>query len=355
MIDVDVQLDRGSFRLQADFEVPGKGVTGIFGASGSGKTTLLRAVAGLEEGARGQISLNDSVWLSRDADIPVHRRKVAYVFQEASLFPHLNVEGNLLFGRTRVNELVHQFDLEEVISLLGLKDLLHRDPESLSGGEKQRVAIGRALLSKPSLLLMDEPLSGLDHGSRKSLMLFLEKTIQSLEIPVLYVSHSSDEIARLAANLVLMKDGLVSAYGAIAEVLVQVDSPFATSEEAFTVLECRVGEGEDLHISHIHSRGGETLRISKVRHGVGMPVRLRIQARDVSLCLTRPLHSSILNILPATVRALSRQVENGHRTVKLDIAGDNVLARVSEYSCQQLTICPGLELFAQIKSAALVT
>jgi molybdate transport system ATP-binding protein len=355
MIDVSVQLSRGGFQLNAEFHVPEQGVAGIFGPSGCGKTTLLRSIAGLEEGVSGRVVVSGRDWLSQDINIAVHHRKVAYVFQEPSLFSHLNVESNLLFSRARTKTSAQAIDFEEVISLLGLKDLLHRETEGLSGGEKQRVAIGRALLSNPSLLLLDEPLSGLDHESRTSLMLFLEKAFQHFEIPVLYVTHSSDEISRLATNIVLMKAGKVSAYGKISEVLSQVDSSFAASEDAFSVLECQVGVGEDPYISHLENRGGETLRIPKVTHNEGTPVRLRIQARDVSLCLSKPLQSSILNILPATVGALSRQAENGHRTIKLEIAGDQVLARISEYSCQQLAICPGLKLFAQIKSAALVS
>jgi molybdate transport system ATP-binding protein len=354
MINIALQLPRTSFKLDARFEVPTQGVTGVFGRSGSGKTSLLRAMAGLEPGATGSVQIGADSWQGQAGFLPVDQRRVGVVFQEPSLFPHLSVEENLQYGRKRNSSAAQAIDFEAIYDILALRSLLSRDVVMLSGGEQQRVAIGRALLAAPRLLLMDEPLSALDQEARQQLMSFLENIVQQLEIPVFYVSHSSEEIARLADNLVLMQAGRVTAYGSLNEVLGQVDSPLNELEEAFSVFQCRIASHQLPYLTSLKSKGDASLHIPRIDGALNSSVRLRIRARDVSLCLDQPSNSSILNILQGQVIDISKQVERGSRTVKLDIGGESLLARVSEYSVQQLALRPGLHLFAQIKSASLI-
>ncbi|NQV70215.1 MAG: molybdenum ABC transporter ATP-binding protein [Pseudohongiella sp.] len=360
MIEANIELLKSDFRLRAEFSLPARGVTGIFGPSGCGKTSLLRALAGLEPETRGTIAVQGDDWLNSavsPASLPVCQRRVGMVFQDASLFPHLNVEQNLLFGRNRLKQPSDVFDLEEFYALMGVQALLGRRTEKLSGGEKQRVALGRALLAEPVLLLMDEPLSALDQNTRNQLMSFLEKLFQQIEIPVFYVSHSSEEIARLADNLVLMEAGNVIEHGPIQAVLGRVDGNLASSDAAFSVLECRIKDYDLPHLTSVVCSGGEILQLPSTDKpaAVGKRVRLRIRARDVSLCLQRPQGSSILNILPAKISDIAKATKQGSRIIKLDINGDVLLAKVSEYSVQQLKLQPGQQLFAQIKSAALLS
>ena len=361
MIDVDLSLNKAEFSLKAQFQLPGSGVTGIFGQSGGGKTTLLRAIAGLEPGTAGSLSVNGRCWQSESIFLPAENRHIGLVFQEPSLFSHLDVRANLLFGSSRGkdrkenNKAPQAAVLEHICTTLELGSLLHRDPRSLSGGEQQRVAIGRALMASPVMLMMDEPLSALDHRARRILMPFLEKTFQELEIPVLYVSHSTEEVARLADHLVLMEAGRVTAFGSLSEVLGRVDSPLNEVNEAFSVFNCTVNNHDLPHLTSLIIAGGEVLHIPRVDIQTALPVRLRIRARDVSLCLQRPRQSSILNVLPAQIVDISRQICQGSRSIKLNVGGETLLARVSEYSVQLLQLAPGQQVFAQIKSAALMT
>lgn len=361
MIEVDLSLNRAEFSLKAQFQLSGTGVTGIFGQSGGGKTTLLRAIAGLEPDTAGSVNVNNRCWQSESIFLAPENRHIGLVFQEPSLFSHLDVRANLIFGSNRGkhrkedNKGPQAADLKHICATLELDNLLHRDPRSLSGGEQQRVAIGRALMASPVMLMMDEPLSALDHRARRKLMPFLEKTFQDLEIPVLYVSHSTEEVARLADNLVLMEEGRVTAFGSLTAVLGRVDSPLNEVDEAFSVFNCTVDNHELPHLTSLISRGGEVLHIPRVDVHAAVPVRLRIRARDVSLCLQRPQQSSILNVLPAQIVDISKRISQGSRSIKLDIGGEMLLAKVSEYSVQLLQLAPGQQVFAQIKSAALMT
>lgn len=354
MISANLQLQMSGFSLDASFSVPANGVTGIFGPSGCGKTTLLRVIAGLEEGAKGHIHVAGAVWQDEKVLMPVSQRRVGYVFQDPRLFPHLNVLENLQYSRSRVTKAPYRFDLKPICDMLNINELLSRRTQMLSGGERQRVAIGRALLSSPTMLLMDEPLSALDQEARDQLIVILENLSQQIEIPILYVSHSSDEIARLAEHLLLMKQGRIEAYGELAEVLGAVDSPLSASDEAFSVVRCRVTAHELPYLTRVTSQGGAHFQVPRQTLSDQAEVRLRIRARDVSLCLQPARDSSILNVLPATVEALAQDFQQGSRTIKLDIAGDGLLARISEYSAQQLQLHPGKAVFAQIKSVSLL-
>lgn len=360
-IQVSLKVRKGDFDLHAEFQVPGAGVTAVFGRSGCGKSTLLRAIAGLDEPLPGaMVSVNGVTWSGRDHAIPVHQRRVGYVFQEPGLFPHLSVQGNLEYAlKRRCSDEEGAADLHEVVSLLGLEHLLPRRPTTLSGGERQRVAIARALLSVPALLLMDEPLAALDARSKDEILPFIDRLCSTARMPVLYVSHSPDEVARLADHLILMEQGRVLAHGPLAEVLAQVDSPIARSDEAFSVLHCGIAELEGpCHLSILQTASGDSIYVPRLSSGeVRTVIRLRINARDVSLCSQRPVGSSILNILQARVTQLSDADGKGQQLVQLRLADSDeiLLARISEYSCQQLGIASGMEIFCQIKAVALLS
>jgi molybdate transport system ATP-binding protein len=360
MIDVELHLQRSEFQLNTKFSVPSRGVTAVFGPSGCGKTTLLRAIAGLEPDAVGSLEVNGQHWQTPHERLPVEARRVGLVFQHPSLFPHLTVEENLLYGRKRLEKATNPYDLKELILILGIEELLNRHPDSLSGGELQRVALGRALLAEPKLLLMDEPLSMLDQASRETLIQLLENFLQQLDIPIFYVTHSSEEVARLADNLVLLSRGDVTACGPTATVLASLDSELSRSESAFSVLQGEISSKELPGLLCIECSDGIDLKVPTSEsmvakhYPLGRAVRLRIRARDVSICLERPQQSSILNILPAVIAEISTSSDSGSRLIRLDIAGMHVLSKISEYSVQQLGLHAKQVVFAQIKSASLV-
>jgi len=360
MIDASLQLSKSDFKLDASFSVPGRGVTAVFGPSGCGKTTLLRSIAGLEQDTRGSLTVNAEQWLDAHGSRPVEKRRVGVVFQNPSLFSHLTVQENLLYGRKRLRKVTKPIEIKELIASLEIETLLQRYPLGLSGGEKQRVALGRALLAEPKLLLMDEPLSALDRSSREKLMLLLEKFLQEVDIPVFYVTHSSEEVARLANNLVLLANGVVTDHGSIQDVLGAVDGELSRSDTAFSVIEGQIATKQLQGLITVDCGTGIVLQLpdstlmSGIRYQPGSGVRLRIRARDVSLCLEEPQRSSILNILPAVIAQLAAEPYNGSRVVKLDMAGKQLLSKISEYSVQQLGLKEGQSVFAQIKSAALI-
>ncbi|MHB8760759.1 MAG: molybdenum ABC transporter ATP-binding protein, partial [Thiobacillus sp.] len=234
------RLDWPGFVLDVDLNLPGQGVTALFGHSGSGKTTLLRCIAGLERAAEGELSVRGEVWQDATRFLPTHRRPLGYVFQEASLFPHLSVRGNLEYGMKRSREPLARAALDDVVELLGIGRLLERRPEQLSGGERQRVAIARALAVKPRLLLMDEPLAALDFARKQEVLPYLERLHDELEIPVLYVSHAPDEVARLADHIIVMQDGCARAAGPLGDTLARLDLPIRLGEDVGVVLDAVV-------------------------------------------------------------------------------------------------------------------
>ncbi len=356
MISLNVQLQKGDFQLQAEFKVPAKGVTAVFGPSGCGKTTLLRAIAGLEKETLGTVNIAGEQWQSPERTTPVDQRGVSVVFQSPGLFPHLSVEENLLYGRNRLKKDSKLIDIKKLYSVLGVDKLLHRSPQGLSGGETQRVALGRALLAEPKLLLMDEPLSALDSATRSQLMSFLEGFFQQIDIPVFYITHSTEEVARLADNLLLMNTGKVSDYGPIQEVLGKVEGGLSSSDTAFSVFTGTIQTNKLPYLSTISCAGGIDLQlpVTGSTTELGRQVRLRIRARDVSLCLEQPTNSSILNILPARITDMSSQPQQGSRLIKLGVGGEQLLSQVSEYSVQQLGLEKDRAVYAQIKSAALL-
>lgn len=346
-------VDRGNFRLDVDLTLPGSGITALFGHSGSGKTTCLRAMAGLEHCPGGHFSIGDEVWQDGKHFLPTHQRALGVVFQEASLFPHLSVRANMAFGEKRVAAGERRFRIDDIADLLGLGHLLERMPTQLSGGERQRVAIARALLAAPRLLLMDEPLAALDLRRKQEILPYLERLHRELSIPVIYVSHAPDEVARLADHLVLLDSGRVVASGALNEVLARLDLPAAFADDAGVVLKTVISGHDADDLSRLAFNGGEIL-VARRDEPVGTPLRCRIHARDVSLLLAPTPQSSILNCVAARVTDLAPTNTPGHTLVSLDVAGIPLLARITRRSAELLGISRGLALFAQIKAVAIL-
>ncbi|MBL8491785.1 MAG: molybdenum ABC transporter ATP-binding protein [Rhodocyclaceae bacterium] len=343
-----LRLAYPGFALDVDLALPGRGITALFGHSGSGKTTLLRCVAGLEKAA-GRLCVNGETWQDDGVFLPTHRRPLGYVFQEASLFPHLTVRGNLEYGMRRAGG-IGRVDFGQVTALLGIGDLLERRPDRLSGGERQRVAIARALLTRPQILLMDEPLAALDPARKSGILPYLERLHDELAIPVLYVTHSVDEVARLADYLVVLEAGRAVAAGPLAETFGRLDLPLAQDEGAGTVLAARVAGHDADGLTRLAIPGGEIL-VPRRGEAVGQPVRLRITARDVSLALAHHQDTSILNVLPATVTGFAEV--SGQVMVSLDAGGTRLLARITQRSWDRLALRVGAAVHAQIKSVAL--
>ena len=347
-------LQLENFALDAAFSAPAVGVTALFGPSGSGKTTLLRCIAGLER-ATGTLQVNGEVWQDDTKFVPTHHRPLGYVFQEASLFPHLSVRANLEYGLKRIPSAERKVRLEQVVEWLGLGRLIERgDPARLSGGERQRVAIGRALLTSPRILLMDEPLSALDTASKQEILPYLERLHRELDIPVLYVSHALDEVARLADHLVLLEKGRVIASGALNETLARLDLPTAHFDDAGAVIEATVGQhDETYHLSQLDFSGGN-LWVGKVKRAPGSKVRARVLARDVSIATQQPHGSSITNILHARIAEI-RDEGPDKVNVRLTLGDSHVLlSRITRRSRDLLGLTVGMDVFAQVKSVALM-
>ncbi len=360
-IELRFRLQRGGFVLDVDTRFPAQGVTGLIGPSGCGKTTLLRAIAGLEHDPRGFCRVDDSVWQDERHCLPTHRRPVGLVFQDANLFPHLSVRRNLEYGLRRVPVAQRRVSLNEAVDLLGLNKLLARRPHGLSGGlsggERQRVAIARALLTSPRLLLMDEPLAALDQAAKREILPYLERLHDELAMPVLYVSHATDEVARLADHLVVLEAGRVRAAGPIGAMLTRLDLAREQGAEAEAIIEATVtAHDEAYQLSYLDFAGG---RFSVVRAvppnalPIGRRVRLRVLARDVSITLKPQTGTSILNIFPGRIDALTA-VEPAQMLIRIDIAGSPLLARITRKSADLLDLSPGKPVYAQIKAVALV-
>lgn len=349
------RLARGDFCLDIDLELPNRGVIALFGHSGSGKTTCLRAMAGLERAPGGLFSIDDAVWQDDSAGVfvPTHQRALGYVFQEASLFPHLSVRGNMAFGQKRVAHTEPTSALASVGELLGISHLLDRKPASLSGGERQRVAIARALLAAPRLLLMDEPLAALDLRRKLEILPYLERLHDELSIPIIYVSHAPDEVARLADHLVLLEEGRVVACGRLSETLARLDLPPAFADDAGVVLETTLSGHEADNLSQLDFADG-CLHVGRRREAPGSRLRCRIHARDVSIALERPRASSIVNVLPASIVDIAATDTPGHVLVQMKVGGTPLLARITERSLRELGLAAGLPVWAQIKAVALL-
>lgn len=360
-IHADLAIAWPGFELQVALRLPGQGVSVLLGPSGCGKTTVLRSLAGLTR-AQGRVTVGDQCWQddTQRTWLPVHRRPIGMVFQEASLFPHLSVRGNLDYGLQRTPAAERHVTLDDAVALLGIGHLMARRPEHLSGGERQRVAIARALLSSPRLLLMDEPLAALDAERKAEVLPFLERLNAQARLPVVYVTHALDEATRLADHLVLMEAGRVRAAGTPAELFSRLDLPLSRLDEAAAVVEATVAAHEPAYGQSRLDLKGVPLWTGLTPAAVGTRVRVRVLARDVSLALSHAADSSIVNILPATVASLR---PDGPDTVTLQLmlqtpasphSGTLLLARLTRRSCEHLKLAPGQAVFAQVKGAALM-
>ncbi|WP_374328288.1 molybdenum ABC transporter ATP-binding protein [Azonexus sp.] len=347
------KLDWPGFSLDVDLHLPGKGVSALFGHSGSGKTTLLRCIAGLERAAHGRLAFNGRTWQDAGTWLPTHRRPIGYVFQEASLFPHLSVLGNLDYGRQRIGG-AGRVALDQAVELLGIGHLLQRKPDSLSGGERQRVGIARALAVSPEILLMDEPLAALDLKRKQEILPYLERLHDELDIPVIYVSHAPDEVARLADHLVVLDGGRVVTAGPLAETLARIDLPIRLGEDVGVVLEATVEHiDETWQLMRVVFPGGSLWTRARDLPP-GRRVRVRVLARDVSLAIDEPGPSSIQNILPATVDAVGPDEHPGLLLVRVALGESRLVARLTRRSAEQLGIVAGRPVHVQVKSVALM-
>ncbi len=357
LIEARFEVTWPGFTLDVDERLPARGVTALFGHSGSGKTTLLRCIAGLERAKQGRLSFNGDPWQDKATWVPTHRRPIGYVFQEASLFAHLSVLGNLRYGQKRrrgEDPRQAKFSLEHAIELLGIGHLLQRKPAALSGGERQRVGIARALAVSPRLLLMDEPLAALDLKRKQEILPYLERLHDDLEIPVLYVSHAPDEVARLADHLVVMDAGRVVASGPLNDTLSRLDLPIRLGEDAGVVLDGQVAE-RDAHWHLLRVACCSTsLWVRDNGAAVGEHARIRILARDVSIADAPKAGTSILNTLPAQVESIGDDAHPALSLVKLSVDGNPVLARVTHRSAHQMGLAPGQQVWIQIKAVAVL-
>lgn len=353
-----IQSSAREFSLNVDLQLPGKGITAVFGESGSGKTTLLRCLAGLEKTMDGNIRVKGRTWQSSEVTLPIHERRVGYVFQESSLFPHLNVSQNIDYGLKRIkpNERAtyNQVSYAQIIDLMGLNSLLDQFPAQLSGGERQRVAIARALLIQPDVLLMDEPLASLDAKRKQEIMPYLESMHEKLDVPIIYVTHSVDEVARLADYLVVLQEGVVIADGPLQEVLSNTDLPIQLGEDTGVVFEATVVERDsEWHLLRAEFLGGE-LWVRDGGDAIDQAIRIRVLARDVSLALDAHTDTSIINRLRGRIDKIDEDQDRAMLLVRLVVGEIKVLARLSRRSAHQLNIKLGDEVWAQVKGVAIL-
>lgn len=352
MLSVSLRQDFETFKLDVCFEAP-QGITVLFGGSGSGKTTVVNAVAGLMRPQSGRVALNDQVLFDTNAGkwVPAPKRRIGYIFQEARLFPHLTVRQNLLYGHWFAPKSTAREDFEKIVEMLGIAPLMTRRPGDLSGGEKQRVAIGRALLSSPDLILADEPLAALDAPRKEEILPYFERLRDTVKIPVLYVSHSASEVARLATSVVVLKDGKVQRQGTAAQVLGDANVMPTGVRAAGALLEAQLKRHHPDGLSELDA-GGIPLFLPKVHQPVGTSLRIRILAHDVILSRGKPDGLSALNILPGEVEEI-RTGDGPGAMVSVRTDAGRVLARITRRSVQSLVLEKGTKCYAIVKSVAI--
>jgi molybdate transport system ATP-binding protein len=353
MLSVAVEHAFGGFVLDAAFDSTG-GLTALFGRSGAGKTSLINAIAGLLRPERGRIILDGAVLTDTERGIfvPARRRRIGYVFQEGRLFPHLSVRQNLLYGRWFAPKGGGAAEIDQIVDLLGINLLLDRRPANLSGGVKLRVATGRALLSRPRLLVMDEPLASLDEARKTEILPYIERLRDTAGVPIIYVSHQIAEVARLATTLVILSEGRVAAVGPTAAIMGRIDLfPLTGRAEAGAILATRVAAHDAAFgLTTLRASAGE-LRVPHLDLPVGAALRIRIRARDVMIALEAPQGLSALNVLPGTVAEI-RGADGPIVEMRLDCAGEALIARLTRRSVETLGLIPGRPVYAVIKSIA---
>lgn len=347
-------LRYSGFNLDLATTLPGRGVTAIFGKSGSGKTSLLRCIAGLEKAEAGELRVNDEVWQKNNFFLPPHKRSLGYVFQEASLFPHLSARGNLEYAIKRADcEFDHGF-YQRVLTTLGIEALLSRYPAQLSGGERQRVAIARALLIRPRLLLMDEPLASLDSARKREILPYLENLHAWLDLPILYVSHAMDEVSRLADTIVVLDQGKIVAQGELNAISSRIDLFQEFTEDTGVILKAEVVERDTRwHLVRVTFDGGE-LWLRDAGYQLHQPVRVRVLAKDISVALNKHEDTSILNRLSAEITDIGEDEDEAMALLRLRVGAEFLIARITRRSLEHLQLERGHHIYAQIKSAAMV-
>ena len=349
-LDVDISLSFPGFDLAVKHPFAAGGITAIFGRSGSGKSSLLRVIAGLERTASGRVAIGNTIWQAPGSFVPTEARGAAMVFQDARLFPHLSVAGNLAYAAQRAKRL-HGPGIDQILRDFDLGPLMNRPPHGLSGGERQRVALARALLSAPRVLLLDEPLAALDDTRKAEILPYLERLRDSKDMPILYVSHSMAEVARLATDIVVMQAGRVLWSGPVGDVLSDPSAvPDLGVRDAGAVLQARVVAHHDDGLTELAvSRG--SLLLPRFEAAIGATVRVRIPAQDVMLSLTRPVGISALNILPVVIGEMF-QGDGPGVAIGLQSGDDRLLARVTRRSAEALGLTEGMACFAVVKSVA---
>ncbi|QDL90651.1 molybdenum ABC transporter ATP-binding protein [Paroceanicella profunda] len=354
MLTIDIRRRFAGFHLEVAHAFPLGGITALFGPSGCGKSTLLRVIAGLDAGAEGSVRFGGEAWQEGRRRLAPHRRGVGYVFQEARLFPHLDVAGNLRYAERRARAVPGRaFGFDDVVSALDLGPLLARRTGALSGGERQRVSIGRTLLARPRLMLMDEPLAALDMRRKAGILPHIARLPEVFGVPVIYVTHAIDEVTQLADRMVVLSDGRKTAEGPVDDVLARLDLPPATGRfEAGAVAEARIlGHDRGWNLTRLEV-GGQVLEMPEVDLPEGTVVRLRVRARDVSLATERPRGVSIRNILEATVLEIAAEAQTAFAEILISVGGVRLRARLTRASVADLGLTPGSAVFALIKSVS---
>lgn len=350
---------QSNFSLDLDLQLPNTGVTALFGPSGSGKTTLLRCIAGLEKSIKGSanhISLNGELWQSHDFWLAPHKRPVGYVFQDANLFPHLTAQDNLRFSVQRADKTQPAIHYDDVVELLNIASILPQYPAQLSGGERQRVAMARALLIQPKILLMDEPLAALDDALKQDILPYLERLCHRAKIPILYVSHSLDEVIRLADYMVVLEKGRVLEKGNTQRLISTLGTSFARYQDASVVVSGTVVEqNAEWGLSWL-GFGNQTIAFKQDKEAIGDSVRLRIQSRDISVSLSKHEDSSILNCLTVVIDDMEKDAKDPSMVMVRLLAGNTpLLAKITALSAHSLKLEKGQTLVAQIKSVAVLS
>lgn len=343
-----------SFSLNVDIKIPATGVTALFGASGSGKTTLLRCIAGLETAQHAELTVQGEIWHNANTNKPTHKRPIGMVFQDANLFPHLTAQQNLDYAIKRADKKITTEFSTQIIDIMGIQQILGHKPHELSGGEQQRIAIARALLISPSLLLMDEPLASLDSARKQEILPYLERLKQHVDIPILYVSHSMEEVARLADHAVLLSQGKVLAKGALADVFTRADLPQHFQDNASAILLGEVSNiDKDWQLAKVSLSAGE-LWVTDQQLRPEQPLRLRIMASDISISLHKVEGMSTLNQLAVSIESINNNMDGATALVRLRFGRDKLVAKLTRRSVAQLKLHPNQRVWAHIKSAAIL-
>nr|WP_298688714.1 molybdenum ABC transporter ATP-binding protein [uncultured Dongia sp.] len=352
-LSFDLSIAFGDFSLAVAERLPLQGITALFGPSGCGKSTLLRILAGLERRAVGHIMLAGETWQDGEISIPTYRRGIGYVFQDARLFPHLDVASNLRYAEKRSQGMSSAIHFDQVVVALDLGDLLRRSAPSLSGGERQRVAIGRTLLTRPRLLLMDEPLASLDFKRKGEILPYIERLPDAFGVPIIYVTHDIEEVARLADRMIVLQNGRVVVTGDVESVLARLDLPGGNEQfEAGAALTAHVLRHDPHYRLSQLDLHGQTIMVPQIDAAIGSSLRLRIRARDVAIATERPSAISVRNILSVHILEIMATLDSPHADILLDIGGSTLRARITRQSVDELQLAPGHAVFAVVKSVS---